>query len=94
MDLALFSSAHALEVFLDRWGTVEIRTGSWNEPRIIAVLHASGFERVDRVAPVPPESGGELEWTDEATQRVRRVRKRLGLRPAPPPEDAAGSAER
>ena len=94
LDLALFSSTHALEVFLDQWGTLEIRTGVWNEPRIIATLEVAGFERVDHVSPVPAEGRVEHEWSADATHRVRTIRELLGLEPAPHPDtEEENSAE-
>jgi hypothetical protein len=81
LDLAVYSSRDGIEIFLDRFGTLEVRSEAWFEPRMHALFTRRGFTRIGRLAPVPSNppatSPGE---GDEA--RVTRVRDRLGMKPA------------
>lgn len=83
LDVAVFSGRHGVEFFLDRLGTLEIRTGSWLEPRMRGVLESQGFERVGHLTTLP-QVRDPIDWTDEHQDRVDQVRTVLGCRPVPP----------
>jgi hypothetical protein len=82
LDIAVFSPRHGVEFFLDRFATLEIRTGSWLEPRFRAMLEAKEFRYVARL-PVLPEDPRVAEWTEEDRVRVARAREALKCRTAP-----------
>jgi hypothetical protein len=83
LDVAVFSHRNGVEFFLDRFGTLEIRTGSWLEPRLRGILESRRFEKVSHLATLPSLSD-PIEWTDEHRDRVSLVRSALGCRPVPP----------
>jgi hypothetical protein len=62
MDVAVFSPEHGIEIFLDRWGSLEIRTGGWWEPRFRTLLEERGF----RLA------GGRLPAVEARSERPGR----------------------
>jgi hypothetical protein len=87
LDLAVFSPTEGVELFLDRFGTLEIRTGSWNEARVKALLGLAGFRSTRRLATLPSPVADPAPWDADARDRVARVKESLGLQaPAPEPE--------
>ena len=83
VDIAVFSPEHGVEFFLDRFATLEIRTGSWLEPRFRALLEAKEFRYESRL-PVLPKAPRVAEWTEEDRLRLARARDALKCRTAPP----------
>lgn len=83
LDVAIFSRKLEVELFLDRLGTLEIRTGSWLEPRLRGVLESRGFNRVSRLSVLPPPPEAHA-WDDEHRERLNALRFDLGCRPVPP----------
>ncbi len=79
LDLAVFSSDEAVEVFLDRFGTLEIRCGGWHEPRFRGLLEGQGFAHVPALSSLPLDIPDQSRWTEEDTRRVEDVCVRLGL---------------
>jgi hypothetical protein len=80
VDLAVFSQIQGLELFLDRLGILEIRTGAWNEPRLISVLDRLGFHRVPRVSLASGDlDPGAAPWDEESLRRFDRTKERLDL---------------
>ena len=79
LDMALFSADEAVEVFLDRFATLEIRCGGWHEPRFRGLLEAQGFARTARVSALPLCYHGAPPWTEADSRRVEEICSRLGL---------------
>lgn len=79
IDMAVFSAEESVEVFLDRFATLEIRCGGWHEPRFRGLLEAQGFERLERLSSLPLSYKGAPPWPEEAARRVEEVCARLGL---------------
>ena len=77
-DLALHAAHDNWELILDRWGVLEVRAGSWNEPRLRSVLAEAGFTEAEELSALPPV-GTPREWTPELWDRVREVREQLAL---------------
>ena len=82
IDLAVFSRRHGVEVFLDRFGTLEIRSGAWFEPRLRALFESRGFQQTPRLS-VLPRHEAPIEWIEEHEARVRAVIDGNGFRPVP-----------
>jgi hypothetical protein len=78
LDVAVFSSEEGVELYLDRSGTLEIRTGGWWEPRARSLLEARGFRWVSDLA--PQWSTSPVPLTLEARERVAAVCAFLDLR--------------
>jgi hypothetical protein len=79
LDTAVFSPEDAMEVCLDRFGTLEIRCGEWHEPGLLGVLQDLGFRGVPWMSAVPSQVDPAPPWTEEARKRFEAVRARLGL---------------
>jgi len=79
LDLAVFSASEGVELFLDRFGTLEIRTGSWNEARVKALLELAGFRSARRLPTLPSPVADPALWDAGARNRVARVKETLGL---------------
>jgi hypothetical protein len=79
MDVAVFSADHGIEIFLDRWGVLEIRTGGWWEPRMRALLESRGFRRAGGQLPTRVNSRDSAGPGLEHSHRVARVCRELGL---------------
>ncbi len=87
VDLAVFSPTEGVELFLDRFGTLEIRTGTWNETRVKALLELEGFRPAGRLPTLPSPVADPASWDGDARERLARVRETLGLEaPAAEPE--------
>ena len=82
LDIAVFSSREGVEVYLDRFGTLEIRIGSWDEPRLRSLLERKGFRRVARLSVLPPSPGGMTRWTPENRQRFDVAQEFLAVEAA------------
>lgn len=80
-DLAVFSPTETLELFIDRSGLMEIRTGSWNEPKLRSILTACGFLETLHVPTLPVSRRAGFEWTPDQDRRVRRIHESLALQP-------------
>jgi hypothetical protein len=78
MDVAVFSSEEGVELFLDRSGTLEIRTGGWWEPRARSLLEGRGFRWVSSLAPT--WSTAPVPLTPEARERINAVCAFLDMR--------------
>lgn len=79
MDLAVFSEAHGIEIFLDQFGLLEVRTGSWLEPRVVAMLEQLEFETVPEVTPPVGVLEAQAPSAEQAS-RLQWVILHLGLR--------------
>jgi len=77
LDTAVFSSREGIEVYLDRFGTLEIRTGTWDEPRLRSLLVAKGFLAVPRLSVLPPPAPDPRTWTPELRTRLETVQEVL-----------------
>jgi len=84
VDLAVHSRRHGVEIFLDRYGTLEFRMESWLEPRIRSLLERRGFQKVTRLSVLPASAPTPIEWTEGHADRLRGVRSGLAMRPAAP----------
>jgi len=73
LDVAVFSSQEGLEIYLDRFGTLEIRAGSWEEPRLRSLLEAQGFQGVVGLSALPEESPPGAVWNEESRERYANV---------------------
>jgi hypothetical protein len=82
IDLAVFSQRHGVEVFLDRLGTLEIRSGAWFEPRLRALFESQGFQETPRLS-VLPQREAPIEWIEEHEARVKAVIDDNDFRPVP-----------
>jgi hypothetical protein len=82
LDLAVFSSVEGVEIYLDRAGILEIRTGGSWEPRARSLLENRGFRWTARLTPAwnPP-----AVLLPEARERLVAVTRFLGLRVATAP---------
>lgn len=90
VDTALHSYDQAIEVFVDRCGLLEIRTGQWHEPQIRGLLEAAGFEETERVSTIP-ERPPRLELSAETRLRVASLIQALELTPTEAPNDSEQS---
>ncbi len=77
-DVAVFSPGAGTEVFLDRFGTLEIRTASWRERPFRQLLDSHGFTATGRLSTLPVPGPVE-EWTEDRRERFHGFRERLGL---------------
>lgn len=82
LDVAVHSRRHGLEIFLDRFGTLEFRMEGWLEPRIRSILEHRGFAKVARLSVVPPSVPPPANWTEVHADRLRGLRSNLSMRPA------------
>lgn len=73
LDAAVFSSQEGLEVYLDRFGMLEIRAGLWEEPRLRSLLEARGFRGVAGLSVLPEAPPEETEWSTESRERYQSV---------------------
>jgi hypothetical protein len=89
MDVAVFSSERGIEIFLDRRGELEIRTGAWWEPRFRGLLEKHGFRAAGGQFPAAGSSPARRERSADPA-RVARVCGYLGLESAPEGRAAAG----
>ena len=81
LDLAVFSSHEGVEIYLDRTGLLEIRTGGTWEPRARSLLEAQHFVWAPRL----PEALGHEPANVAARDRIGAVAEFLALRLAPAP---------
>lgn len=86
LDFAAYSQDAGTEVYLDRWGTLEIRAGSWRESILCRFLENRGFKRVARLSVLPPvsapaedEDAEDGEGLPVHAERLARVCSNLGL---------------
>ena len=86
-DVAIHTPYEGWELILDRFGILEIRAGSWQEPRLRSLFTEAGFCEVPRLSALPPDVD-PLPWSRESWERFNRVRFALGLSA---PDDATGS---
>jgi hypothetical protein len=81
LDLAIFSSTEGVEIYLDRRGLLEIRTGGTWEPRARSLLMAQKFVWAPKL---PPPAYPEVP-NPGARDRIGAVAEFLGLRVTPAP---------
>jgi hypothetical protein len=77
LDVAVFSSPEGFEVYLDRLGTLEIRAGLWEEPRLRSLLEGQGFRGVPGLSVIPEHRPEEVEWSEESRERYWNVQHML-----------------
>jgi hypothetical protein len=78
MDVAVFSPSEGVEVFLDRSGSLEIRTGGSWEPRARSLLEHREFRWVSRLGPIAAVDA--VPVAEETHQRIAAVSAFLNLR--------------
>lgn len=78
MDVAVFSSGEGVEIFLDRSGVLEIRTGGSWEPRARSLLESRGFRWVSTFPDSPAENVRPA--TPLTRERIAAVSEFLDLR--------------
>jgi hypothetical protein len=81
MDLAVFSSSEGVEIYLDRTGLLEMRTGGTWEPRARSLLDAQHFTWAPRL----PEALSSGPANAASRDRIAAVAEFLTLRVAPAP---------
>lgn len=77
LDLAVFSPQEGLEIYLDRFGTLEIRAGVWEEPRLRSLLEGHGFQGVVGLSLLPEEAPTPATWNEESRERYASVQWNL-----------------
>jgi hypothetical protein len=77
LDVAVFSPQEGLEIYLDRFGTLEIRAGSWEEPRLRSLLEGRGFQGVVGLSMLPQELPAPTAWNEESRERYAHVQWNL-----------------
>ena len=81
LDLAVFSSHEGVEIYLDRTGLLEIRTGGTWEPRARSLLESQHFIWAPRL----PEALSSVPANAAGRERIQAVAEFLTLRLAPAP---------
>ena len=79
MDVGLFSAVEGVELFLDRFGSLDVRCVSWRESEMRRILDGLGFRRVPRISVVPSPDRDRTPWSPEDHSRFARVRNELGM---------------
>ena len=91
LDVAVFSPDEGVEVFLDRFATLEIRCGEWNEPRFRGMLEGLGFSFDERVPSLPETYPDPVAWTEEDRSRVEELCAAVGLSAPPATSETQGA---
>ena len=82
LDFAAYSQEAGTEVYFDRWGTLEIRAGSWKEGMLCRFLENRGFKRTARMSVLPPKPDAPESEEDAPpahAERLARICVGLGL---------------
>jgi hypothetical protein len=90
IDVAVFSTPMAMEIFLDRWGNLEVRAGTWIEPRLRAILGHHGFREVPHLSTLPSQPAPSMP-SHVYRDRLLAVARDLGIDSDPDPDAAPSS---
>lgn len=90
IDVAVFSTPMATEIFLDRWGNLEVRAGTWLEPRLRAILEYHGFREVPHLSTLPSQPAPTMP-AHLYRDRLLAVTRELGVDSEPDSDPASSS---